>query len=88
MHGCAPMTARGLVVVTGADGFTGRAACAHLRAAGVPVRGLVRALSTRAPPRGRTSCRSATSPTIADDRARATRCAARAPSCISPAAPT
>jgi len=35
----------GLVVVTGADGFAGRAVCAHLRAAGVPFRGLVRALS-------------------------------------------
>ena len=33
------------VVVTGADGFAGRAVCAHLRAAGVPFRGLVRALS-------------------------------------------
>jgi len=38
--------ARGLVVVTGADGFAGRAACAHFRAKGVPFRGLVRALST------------------------------------------
>jgi nucleoside-diphosphate-sugar epimerase len=37
--------ARGLVVVTGADGFVGRAACAHFRAAGIPFRGLVRALS-------------------------------------------
>jgi nucleoside-diphosphate-sugar epimerase len=36
---------RGLVVVTGADGFAGHAVCAHLRAAGVPFRGLVRALS-------------------------------------------
>ena len=36
----------GLVVVTGADGFAGRAACAHFRAAGVPFRGLVRALSS------------------------------------------
>jgi nucleoside-diphosphate-sugar epimerase len=36
----------GLVVVTGADGFAGRAACAHLLAAGIPVRGLVRALSS------------------------------------------
>jgi len=35
----------GLVVVTGADGFAGRAVCAHFRAAGVPFRGLVRALS-------------------------------------------
>ena len=35
----------GLVVVTGADGFAGRAVCTHLRAAGVPFRGLVRALS-------------------------------------------
>ena len=33
------------VVVTGADGFAGRAACAHFRAAGIPLRGLVRALS-------------------------------------------
>ena len=37
---------RRLVVVTGADGFAGRAACAHFRATGVPFRGLVRALST------------------------------------------
>jgi len=37
--------ARGVVVVTGADGFAGRAACARFRAAGVPFRGLVRALS-------------------------------------------
>jgi nucleoside-diphosphate-sugar epimerase len=36
----------GLVVVTGADGFAGQAACAHFRAAGVPFRGLVRALSS------------------------------------------
>jgi nucleoside-diphosphate-sugar epimerase len=35
----------GTVVVTGADGFAGRAACAHLRASGIPFRGLVRALS-------------------------------------------
>ena len=35
----------GLVVVTGADGFAGRAVCAHFRAAGVPFRGLVRTLS-------------------------------------------
>ena len=35
----------GLVVVTGADGFAGRAGCAHFRAAGVPFRGLVRTLS-------------------------------------------
>ena len=40
------MNARGLVVVTGADGFAGRAACAHFRATGIPFRGLVRALST------------------------------------------
>jgi nucleoside-diphosphate-sugar epimerase len=40
------MSAPGLVVVTGADGFAGRAACAHFRATGVPFRGLVRALST------------------------------------------
>lgn len=33
---------RGLAVVTGADGFVGRAACGHLRARGVPLRGLVR----------------------------------------------
>jgi nucleoside-diphosphate-sugar epimerase len=38
-------SARGLVVVTGADGFAGRAACARFRAAGVPFRGLVRVLS-------------------------------------------
>jgi nucleoside-diphosphate-sugar epimerase len=37
--------ARGLVVVTGADGFLGRTACARFRAAGIPYRGLVRALS-------------------------------------------
>jgi nucleoside-diphosphate-sugar epimerase len=37
---------RGLVVVTGADGFAGRAACGHFRASGVPFRGLVRALSS------------------------------------------
>ena len=42
----APVNARGLVVVTGADGFAGRAACAHFRSTGVPLRGLVRALST------------------------------------------
>jgi UDP-glucose 4-epimerase len=35
----------GLVVVTGADGFAGRAACAHFRAAGMRFRGLVRTLS-------------------------------------------
>jgi UDP-glucose 4-epimerase len=35
----------GLVVVTGADGFAGHAVSTHLRAAGVPFRGLVRALS-------------------------------------------
>jgi nucleoside-diphosphate-sugar epimerase len=40
------MTARGLVVVTGADGFAGRAASAHFRASGTPFRGLVRKLST------------------------------------------
>jgi len=37
---------RGLVVVTGADGFLGRATCMHFRAAGIPYRGLVRALSS------------------------------------------
>ena len=36
---------RGLVVVTGADGFAGRAACDHMRRLGVPLRGLVRTLS-------------------------------------------
>lgn len=41
-----PAAGSGLVVVTGADGFAGRAACAHFRAAGVPFRGLVRALSS------------------------------------------
>lgn len=41
----------GLVVVTGADGFAGRAICAHFRAAGVPFRGLVRA------PSGQTAAR-------------------------------
>ncbi len=40
------MSAPGLVVVTGADGFAGRALCPHLRANGVHFRGLVRALST------------------------------------------
>jgi nucleoside-diphosphate-sugar epimerase len=40
------VSARGLIVVTGADGFAGRAACSHFRAAGVPMRGLVRALVT------------------------------------------
>jgi len=39
------VNAPGLVVITGADGFAGRAACAHLRASGVPFRGFVRALS-------------------------------------------
>ena len=39
------MSARGLVVVTGADGFAGRALTLHLRATGVPMRGLVRTLS-------------------------------------------
>jgi nucleoside-diphosphate-sugar epimerase len=38
-------SARGFVVITGADGFAGRAACARFRAMGVPFRGLVRALS-------------------------------------------
>ena len=56
----------GLVVVTGADGFAGRAVCAHFRAAGVPFRGLVRALS------GETAARSDVLPvgdlaTISDD---------------------
>ena len=32
-------------MVSGADGFAGRAACAHFRASGIPFRGLVRALS-------------------------------------------
>jgi len=40
-----PSPVTGIVVVTGADGFAGRAACAHFRAAGIPFRGLVRALS-------------------------------------------
>jgi len=40
------VSAPGLVVVTGADGFAGRAVCAHVRAAGVPFRGLVRTLTT------------------------------------------
>jgi len=41
----AAATVAGVVIVTGADGFAGRAVCAHFRAAGVPFRGLVRALS-------------------------------------------
>jgi UDP-glucose 4-epimerase len=39
------VSARDLVVVTGADGFVGRAVCAHFRAAAVAFRGLVRTLS-------------------------------------------
>jgi nucleoside-diphosphate-sugar epimerase len=39
------MNARGLVAITGADGFAGRAACAHFRATGKAFRGLVRGLS-------------------------------------------
>src|SRR5258706_5399478 len=39
------LSARGLVVVTGADGFAGRAVCAHFRAAGIPFRALVRTLT-------------------------------------------
>lgn len=39
------MSARGLVVLTGADGFAGRALTFHLRATGVPLRGLVRTLT-------------------------------------------
>ena len=37
------MTAPGLVVVTGADGFVGRALVAHFRATGRPCRAAVRA---------------------------------------------
>jgi nucleoside-diphosphate-sugar epimerase len=37
--------APGLVVVTGADGFIGRAVCGQWRVAGLPCRGLVRALT-------------------------------------------
>ncbi len=37
----------GLIVVTGAAGLIGRAVCAHWRATGRPVRGLVRALDAR-----------------------------------------
>jgi UDP-glucose 4-epimerase len=40
------MTARGLIVVTGADGFAGRAVSAHFRESGMPFRGLVRELSS------------------------------------------
>ncbi len=39
------MSARGLVAVTGAEGFAGTALCAHLRAAAIPVRALVRTLA-------------------------------------------
>jgi nucleoside-diphosphate-sugar epimerase len=39
------LTTRGLVVITGADGFAGRVVCAHLRSTDVPFRGLVRTLS-------------------------------------------
>jgi len=42
------MSGRTLVVVTGADGFAGRAVCAHLRRRGVEVRGLVRGLEGEA----------------------------------------
>lgn len=35
----------GLVAITGADGFVGRALCTHWRETGVPFRGLVRTLS-------------------------------------------
>ena len=38
------MAAPPMVVVTGANGFIGRAVCAHLRGMGWPVRGLVRTL--------------------------------------------
>ena len=41
----------GLVAVTGADGFIGRALCAHFGAAGRPRRGLVRAFAPGAPVR-------------------------------------
>ncbi len=39
------MSLRERVVLTGADGFAGRAACAHLQELGAPLRGLVRTLS-------------------------------------------
>lgn len=39
---------RGLVVVTGAEGFVGRALCAHFRATGRPFRALVRRASASA----------------------------------------
>ncbi len=39
------MSAPGLVVVTGADGFAGAALCAHLRVTGTPLRGVMRELS-------------------------------------------
>lgn len=38
------MSGRALIVVTGADGFAGRALCAHLRRRGMQVRSLVRSL--------------------------------------------
>src|SRR2546422_7591380 len=41
----------GVVVVTGASGFIGRALCAHLVAAGRPHRGIVRALTPGVPHR-------------------------------------
>lgn len=42
------MSGEGPIVVTGADGFAGRAVCAHLRRCGEQVRGLVRALDGEA----------------------------------------
>jgi nucleoside-diphosphate-sugar epimerase len=39
------VTAPGLVVVSGADGFLGSALCSRLRAEGTPLRGLVRSLT-------------------------------------------
>ena len=39
------MTGEGLIAVTGADGFAGRALCAHLRECGLRVRSLVRSLN-------------------------------------------
>jgi UDP-glucose 4-epimerase len=42
----AQVDARGPVLVTGSDGFVGRATCMHFRANGVAFRGLVRVLST------------------------------------------
>ncbi len=42
------MTGKGVIVVTGADGFAGSALCAHLRRRGMQVRGLVRSFKCAA----------------------------------------